>query len=109
MPKKEVSQTAGWLSPNGDFYPCESSEHDLIGMRLCETYYGITEGGIEKLEKENWLRISITGRVTTDDPHACANKKQINKLADILCSGENKKYIMHMKRSIEKLMDNSKD
>lgn len=52
----------GWLSPTGEFFPCESYEHQMVAEKLCESY-GINQWSetwpADELRNKGWCSISI--------------------------------------------------
>lgn len=49
----------GWLSPNGDFYPCDLYDHIMIAEKLVEFYkYPETYSGDIVLMNHGWVHIT---------------------------------------------------
>src|SRR5690242_16579063 len=44
VPDSYVCQSAGWLAPNGKFYPCEYYQHDTFATSLAAIYYDSLDG-----------------------------------------------------------------
>ena len=59
---KLLGDSAGWLSPEGKFYPCMSWEHDALAEQICLAVLGF-EGGVKDLEGLKWLRIYDSGMI----------------------------------------------
>lgn len=53
-----VGQWSGWLSPIGEFYPCQSWEHESFAWRLAEKYgYRDFYSGSKALEENEWVKL----------------------------------------------------
>jgi len=66
MPLASYKESAGWLAPDGLFYPCENAGHDRLATELAFEIYNST-GGTQTLEKNNWVRISRFGTITCEN------------------------------------------
>ncbi len=56
----------GWLSPNGDFYPCGPYEHIHLAGRLTDTHYPYTHDKVihtsdDFLLDERWMKLFCDG------------------------------------------------
>lgn len=50
----------GWLAPNGDFYPCEYTEHLMLGDQLWKSIGQPWVPDVEqKLLKMGWLEVQL--------------------------------------------------
>lgn len=73
-PEPKITSDTGWLSPNGEFYPCEYSGHVGLASRL-----GFDE---PRLEKMGWIKMQ-TGKFFWDFlGHFKATQKQIDAIFD---------------------------
>lgn len=57
----------GWVSPDGEFYPCAYCCHRGLAERLCVKFYG-EQGSSIRLEREGWLKIQEYGYRSEDGP-----------------------------------------
>jgi hypothetical protein len=83
-PRQYIQQSAGWLSPKGEFFPCLYFEHDQFARSLAAIYHDSLEGTIT-LEKEGWFRIYDNGHYGRADG-TIPTKKQLETIQDILSS-----------------------
>ena len=61
-PRRDTQPCAGWLSPDGYFYPCEPWEHDSLAETICRAELRVLKGA-SYLEGQSWLRIYDDGLV----------------------------------------------
>ena len=80
QPETELRVGAGWMSPEGIFYPCESWAHDSKADVICRAVLGNLKG-TRHLEEVGWLRIYDDGMVarTTDE----LTQKQTDAIWDL--------------------------
>jgi hypothetical protein len=52
-----MKEPYGWLSPSGDYYPCEFATHDDLADRLCEWFNIVSDNNTNELEVLGWVRI----------------------------------------------------
>lgn len=55
-------RSAGWIAPNGDFYPGVNGHYTLAQYITAKLWMG--PGGEEFLDEQGWCRIHYTGQVT---------------------------------------------
>ena len=88
--KNQDTFKLGWMSPEGDTYSCNYTNHTKAAVMLCEKYFPTAELPERTLGKAGWLKIidswdgtqrehgqfvySLTGKIT---------KKQVDKLYDL--------------------------
>ena len=60
-PSKPI-ESAGWLAPDGKFYPCHYMEHDAIAEGLAAQTYNSLEG-VRLLETKGWARVGEEGLI----------------------------------------------
>jgi len=63
-PQEKYIPSAGWLSPDGRFFPCDRAEHDDLAVRL--NRYLVKRSGVSDvtaLEEAGWLRVDSDGRL----------------------------------------------
>lgn len=85
-PDKGLKVSGGWLSPEGNFYPCGYTEHLDMAYRLAVSLFDSHDG--EKfLEDNGWAKVWYDGRIINfrnwelrDD----YTQAQINTLGDLL-------------------------
>jgi len=65
-------EEGGWLSPEGTFYGCHYSNHDLVASLILKCK-------VENLEKFGWIRIHSKKELTTFRPITDAQKNFLNK------------------------------
>lgn len=101
-PIPRVIQSAGWLAPDGKFYPCRYYEHDILAERLSEIYYG-SRCGTQMLDGHGWLRIDSTGviknRFHVDD----ITQTQIDTLSN-LCFHADGEYCRHLAVELDNIL-----
>jgi hypothetical protein len=56
-PEKGFSLLTGWLLPNGDFYPCDTREHDSMAYYIYRFLFRELLDGIGTVESLGWRRI----------------------------------------------------
>jgi hypothetical protein len=62
----EEGWVSGWISPSGDFYHCNYSDHMNLASRLF--YYDIIEDDDERyLEEQGWIKISARKFLSHED------------------------------------------
>jgi hypothetical protein len=59
-------RSAGWISPDGLFYPCGYAEHDGAAKSLAAVHYNSLEG-VRELERRDWLRLDERGYLRNYD------------------------------------------
>jgi len=103
VPEQYNSQSSGWLSPDGKFYPCDYYQHDSFARSLAAIYY-ISLEGTKALELCGWIRIYDDGNVG----HLEINptQKQIDTVQDILSGPKNpdERYYENLKDSLRYLL-----
>lgn len=62
----EPKESAGWLSPDGKFYPCKYHEHRGLAKSLSAHYYNDIDNGERKLETEGWIKVYADGLLGYD-------------------------------------------
>ena len=72
--------SGGWISPDGDFYPCKYFEHDSLATALSHIYYPeSTSHGVYSLDTKGWIHLSAEGYPLGNKP----TQKQLDILFDI--------------------------
>jgi hypothetical protein len=71
--------SAGWVAPDGSFYPCESWGHDSLAERLSANHYKSLDG-VRCLEPAGWCRVYLNGIVGNEKTETQA---QIDTLFDL--------------------------
>jgi hypothetical protein len=98
VPKSDKSkQSAGWLSPDGAFFPCHSWEHDDLADHLSAIYYDSIEG-TRALEDKKWIRVHYDGTTSS----FAKTQDQLNTVADLQTVGNDK-----WKRCMKQVIDYS--
>jgi hypothetical protein len=91
-PPSGLKESAGWMSPDGTFFPCRSWEHDFLAETLCRAEVGELES-TRTLERYGWLRIYDNGLVAiTFNGRRPATQKQIDALWDLHELAADKEY-----------------
>jgi hypothetical protein len=88
--KNQDTFKLGWMSPDGDTYSCNYTNHTKAAVMLCEKYFPDAQFPERTLGKAGWLKIidswdgtqrehgqfvySLTGKIT---------KKQVDRLYDL--------------------------
>jgi hypothetical protein len=80
--KWNLKQSAGWISPEGRFYPCKSWEHDSFAIDLAITIYGFNNG-TKCLEEKGWIRLMNSGYPACNLKHSIPTQSQLDTLWDI--------------------------
>jgi hypothetical protein len=64
FPSRKLSQSPGWIAPNGRFFPCSWYEHDKRAEELAKTYYpdeAHRKSGTQIFEEKRWVRLLDNG------------------------------------------------
>jgi hypothetical protein len=61
LPEPTLDATQGWLSPDGELYPCRTEGHNELQVLLERTF------GIADLEKAGWMHLQPTRRFKTSE------------------------------------------
>lgn len=100
-------QSAGWLAPNGDFYPCGHKEHEDLADVLSVRFYpnSLTihwEQGSRILECHGWIRVVEDGTPMSARLGVLrqATKHQLDTIADLVACNETSVYAENMLRYI---------
>ena len=88
--KNQDTFKLGWMSPDGDTYSCNYTNHTKAAVMLCEKFFPDAQFPERTLGKAGWLKIidswdgtqrehgqfvySLTGKIT---------KKQVDRLYDL--------------------------
>lgn len=101
-PEKELKVSAGWLAPNGDFYPCRYTEHLDVAQHIAFVTYGERGDGAQRLENEKWAKVGTTGYVTTHDYTATYTKKQLETMMAlvVLAKEDRETYALTMAEEV---------
>ena len=88
--KSDPVESAGWISPSGDFYPCAGWEHDAAAENISANCYSAAyfkEHGYRLLEEFGWVRLYRSGIIYVKGK---LTQAQIDKMWDIsrVSSGE---------------------
>lgn len=67
---EQPPRSAGWIAPNGDFYPGANGHYTLAQYIVASIWMG-PGNGEETLEEQGWCRVHYTGQVT---PPQCSFK-----------------------------------
>lgn len=59
-------QSAGWISPEGDFYPCSWRGHDSLAKAISRVLFN-SDLGARELEQNHWARVYSDGEVIGSD------------------------------------------
>lgn len=115
-PIAETKVSAGWLAPNGKFYPCHFQEHLSEAQHLAFVLYQERGDGEQRLEKEGWAKIFgegiciLLGTIRFNDdmtdlyPNMKYTQKQLDTLGDlfVLATQEEREgYAKKIKEEIE--------
>ncbi len=86
FPVRKLSQTPGWIAPNGRFFPCSWYEHDTHAEELAKKYYpdeANRKSGTQIFEEKRWIRLLSNGSFHVSlDPQAVPRITQAQR--DIL-------------------------
>lgn len=63
LEKGEIRQSAGWLSPSGDWYTCKPWGHDFLALVIAVHLYDSLDVPVKRLEHEGWFRIYADGLI----------------------------------------------
>lgn len=101
VPKKATPfQSAGWISPQGDFYPCEYYQHDSVGKHLAIIHYKSFDA-LSELEKNGWIRVFDTGIMDIDYKNG-VTQKQLDTIFDLYKASDGD-YKRHMRNVLNSL------
>ncbi|MHA2064119.1 MAG: hypothetical protein ACXABY_07035 [Candidatus Thorarchaeota archaeon] len=81
-PKAETIVSAGWLAPDGKFYPCSYMEHMEYARRLAWVHYRSRDEE-RKLEAEGWAKVFTDGLVMLPDYDDKYTQAQLDTLGDL--------------------------
>lgn len=75
-------RSAGWIAPNGAFYPCDYGNHRSTAYAITMKLWR-SEGGEKELNQKRWLMLYFTGQCfmqrQRDDRHAPDDVKRRNR------------------------------
>lgn len=87
---------SGWVSPDGRFYRCDWTQHDIAAEKLLEINVphgdqGNLAGpyGVHRLEMMGWLRLTKDGGVCVFDGMKNPTEAQLARLVDIALAAFN--------------------
>lgn len=112
-PKAELEVSAGWLAPDGKFYPCRYMEHLSEAYRLALVHYN-DQDGEETLEEKGWAKIFSDGiiillkHIRSFDKDEKYTQAQINTLGDLLVLAkqeDNERYAKNISRELQSIAD----
>ena len=88
-PIAETKVSAGWLAPNGKFYPCQYMEHLSEARHLAFVHYKERGNGEQRIEKEGWAKIYSDGTCLLPtsylyDQDGEYTQAQLDTLSDLL-------------------------
>lgn len=89
----------GWLSPNGDYYPCPHRNHDSITPLLTMAWYG-TDAGRRVLEDRDWVLVKHDGVVWFEG----VTRAQVNRMALLLPLSPTPAYWGNLNMGISKAL-----
>ena len=93
--KASLVSSAGWLAPDGKFFPCNYGQHDGLAFVIAINYYN-SLGGVRKLEEMGWVLVMDEGYVVTvsrgRDTEFQMTQKQLDTLFDLSQLPENPKH-----------------
>lgn len=57
--KKDFTELeTGWMSPDGEFFPCSYMEHFALAEQICESMWGqVPWNPADRLQEYGWLQI----------------------------------------------------
>jgi len=112
-PEAELKVSAGWLAPDGKFYPCRYMEHLSEAYRLALVYYN-SDNGEKTLEEKGWAKIHDDGIIflliynRSFGKDGKYTQAQINTLGDLLVLAkqeDDERYAKNIKRELEIIAD----
>ena len=109
VPESFVQQSAGWLAPDGKFFPCLYYEHDSFARHLAVIYYDtLGSNATRVLELNNWIRIYDNGHTGVADYGSFVpTKKQMKTMEDIITSFcRDEEYCNTLKENLEWFLEN---
>jgi len=78
-PISKLAVSAGWLSPQGQFYPCGYREHSDLAECICKALLSKLQDS-RYLEENGWIRVTTDGHIRG---YSTATSKQVKTLMDI--------------------------
>lgn len=111
-PEAGLKVSAGWLAPNGKFYPCHYMEHLSEAYRLALVHYN-SDDGEKTLEEKGWAKIFGDGivfllRHIRFDRDGKYTQAQINTLGDLLVLAkqeDREKYAEKISQELRSIAD----
>lgn len=98
---KKVHNSAGWISPEGDFYGCDDYGHNALAQALSAQRYNTTQGSVF-LERVGWLR--VTNGFVFHNERVPLTQPQIDVLGEFLRLDDSSDFL---KDSIRQLITSS--
>lgn len=86
-----IKESAGWLAPDGKFYPCEFFEHYELAEQLALLYYN-EDSADRGLEVRGWAHIQDTGEMRLYGGKELTSAQK-NTIMDILAIAIDSEYL----------------
>ncbi len=102
-PLSAIRESAGWLAPDGKFYPCDFLEHYFLAIRLSLLYYD-DDKGATTLERRGWVHIQNTGEMLLHYGKKFTNAQK-NTVMDIIAVSTDSQYIHGILRDLNYFSD----
>ena len=112
-PVAETKVSAGWLAPNGRFYPCHYMEHLSEAYHLAFVHYQERGDGEQRIEKEGWAKIFSDGicllpssyLYNRDGEYTQAQLDTLGNLLVLATQEGAEGYTKNIKKELEKVDD----
>ena len=92
-PKAEIKESAGWLSPDGQFYPCLERGHISLAETICRSMLGVLKEE-EELRKRKWAKVWGSG--DADRMYSLLTDAQVATMLKIAEIAEHDEYRKNM-------------
>jgi Zn-finger protein len=104
-PESRLAQQAGWLAPDGKFYPCHAWEHGDKAFNLfCACYNRLPDNAEKELEDAGWAKIYSTGLCANLNPGS-VTQAQLDTLWEIASLDLTTAYANDIRQEIRYLAD----
>jgi len=101
----QLIQSAGWLSPDGLFFPCNIYEHDELAIKLSQQFYDNNLDGTKLLESKNWIHVTAQGELLGSINKLTQN--QIDTIFDLIihtCANINNNYCSNLRLYLKHIL-----
>lgn len=96
-------QSAGWLSPEGNFYTCGYAGHRSLSKHLSAHYYEHLEDTEKKLEENNWIKVYESGQIGWNYSKELIDiitQKQFDFIQDLMALDGDEEWNYNMRKNL---------